>query len=428
MRFWRNPFRPFDAVPMRGGSGPRRRRWGWHAALLAVGLPALASQPGCQGRAAVDQHEPDAEPASATGQVVRLSEKAQVNIGLQIEEAASRSVQHSLIATGWLAVVPGRETVIKAPVSGFYVPPSESRIVEIGSLLARGEELGEFRVLLSPQEEAQLVLAKKDAETLLAQSKVTMEVAEAELRRIQNGAAGVVAGTQVRELEETFEKARAAHRGAQQKLPFLPQEPYDGSRSMKSVPVAAPLSGRVVDVRVAPGQFAVQGDSLWTISDWSSLWIKVPVFEGDLPRINQTAAIEVTAPGMDRPITATPAGVPQPTREGRRTVDVLYELDNSTGRLRPGQAVSVSLPTGQSIEKVIVPQTAILWDGMGNAWIYIEVSTGRFHRQRVELGQMIDEDVVVERGLTVGSRIVTVGAESLHGEEFKGQIQMEDDD
>jgi hypothetical protein len=41
----------------------------------------------------------------------------------------------------------------------------------------------------------------------------------------------------------------------------------------------------------------------------------------------------------------------------------------------------------------------------------------------------LGEAVVVEHGLSEGQSVVTVGAEALYGEEFKGQIQvLEDED
>ena len=97
--------------------------------------------------------------------------------------------------------------------------------------------------------------------------------------------------------------------------------------------------------------------------------------------------------------------------------------------LRPGEAVSVELPTGKTAKQVVVPKSAILWDGMANAWVYMEEEKNLFRRQRIQLGPSTDEVVVVEHGLSEGQSVVIVGAEALYGEEFKGQIQvLEDDD
>ena len=89
----------------------------------------------------------------------------------------------------------------------------------------------------------------------------------------------------------------------------------------------------------------------------------------------------------------------------------------------------MELPTGNTAKQVVVPKSAVLWDGMDNAWVYLEEEDNLFRRQRIRVGPTTGEAVVVEHGLSEGESIVTVGAEALYGEEFKGQIQvLEDDD
>jgi RND family efflux transporter MFP subunit len=237
-----------------------------------------------------------------------------------------------------------------------------------------------------------------------------------------------VAGTRVAELHEKAERARAAYEEAQQRLPFLPKEPYGDHIEVKPVPIEAPLAGRVVAVHVRPGQFVVQGDALWTIADWSALWVRVPVFELDLPQVDQKESADLEVPGTAVRLTAKPVDAPQPTRYGQRTVDLFYEVPNPSGALRVGQAVSVLLPIGRPADRVVVPRSAVLWDGMGDTWVYLQARTNTFRRQRVELGLTLKDRVEVTRGLEEGANLVTVGAEALYGQEFKGDIAAEDND
>ena len=67
--------------------------------------------------------------------------------------------------------------------------------------------------------------------------------------------------------------------------------------------------------------------------------------------------------------------------------------------------------------------SALLWDGLGGAWVYVHVADDGFRRQRVELGAYLADAVVVERGLREGDPVVATGAESLFGQEFKSDIQ-----
>ena len=103
-------------------------------------------------------------------------------------------------------------------------------------------------------------------------------------------------------------------------------------------------------------------------------------------------------------------------------MDLLYEVANDGWQLRPGQPVSARIPTAESRERLVIPQSALLWDGMGNSWVYVRESADTFRRQRVQIGPMQNDAVVIERGLDEEEEVVIVGAEALYGEEFKSQI------
>ena len=65
---------------------------------------------------------------------------------------------------------------------------------------------------------------------------------------------------------------------------------------------------------------------------------------------------------------------------------------------------------------------------MGNPWVYVRESSDTFRRQRVQIGPVQNELAIIERGLNEKDEVVVVGAEVLYGEEFKSQIEVEDDD
>jgi cobalt-zinc-cadmium efflux system membrane fusion protein len=237
-----------------------------------------------------------------------------------------------------------------------------------------------------------------------------------------------VAGTRVADLKETIARARAAERHAREKLPFMTSEPSHKGVQLSDVPVEAPVAGRVVNVHFAPKQFVVQGDPLVTIADWSRLWVQVPVFAADAGRIPRDKLATVTLPGGKQAYEAQPVNAPQAFEPGKQTVVLLYEITNAADELRPGEAVSVALPTDKQSSALVVPNAAVLWDGMGNSWVYVKTSETTFRRRKVELGQVLGANAVVRRGLKQGDDVVTTGAEALYGEEFKDQIHAGDTD
>jgi cobalt-zinc-cadmium efflux system membrane fusion protein len=365
--------------------------------------------------------------AEAHSVSLTISPEGQVAIGLESASAARTEVRQSIAATGWLAARPASEVIVKAPATGFVTLREDSPI-SLGDSVARNQGLAELQVFLSPQEQAQLVAAKEEADILIQQSLATLKLAEEQLSRLEEVASTAVAGTRLFELREVVAHSRAAEREARDKLPFLPAEPYEEDIKLKAVPLNAPLSGRLVNVHFAPRQLVVQGEPLWTIADWSRLWIRVPVYAPDVARVDQTDPVSVVVPGAKDVRDAKPINIPQATEPGKQTVELVYEIDNVTGQLRPGQSVSVSLPSGQPSEEIVIPRSAIIWDGMGNSWVYLQTSATTFRRRKVELGQLLEDTQVVRRGLAEGDSIVVVGAEALYGEEFQWEIRAEEDD
>src|SRR5207237_7598149 len=124
----------------------------------------------------------------------------------------------------------------------------------------------------------------------------TLEIARPQLERLRK-AEGATAGTRLLDLEEIVRKAESANKEAHERLPYLPEEPYTNSPILKPMPLAAPLPGRLLQLHVSPRQLVMQGDPLWTLSDWSTLWLRVPVFQGDLPSVAPDAPAQVSLPG-----------------------------------------------------------------------------------------------------------------------------------
>ena len=397
----------------------------YHAMSRTAVVLACLLAAGC--RDADDERQISATSTADEAGVVRLSAEQQRVAGLKLARVTKQPLDETLATTGWLAVQPEHEVVVKAPALGYILPPAGKAGFGLGSQVNAGYELGSLEAILSPQEQAQLIAAKEEADTVINQSQVSMELAQSQLERLRR-AEGAAAGTRLLELEEIVRKAQIAHKEAQERLPFLPKEPYAPMPKLKSVVLSAPIAGRVLQVHVSPRQLVLAGDPLWTISDWSTVWLRVPVFQADLPRLDADAPAGIEVPGRHETLSARPLHLPQSSSQTDRTTDVMYELANPAGLLRPGLAVAVNLVVDQKTPRLAVPRSAVLWDRQGGAWIYVQQGDDEFARRRVELGPTFNDQVVVTRGLAAETTVVVVGAEVLHGQQFQGSLGAADDD
>jgi RND family efflux transporter MFP subunit len=391
--------------------------------ILLFGSAALFLAQGCDRGSKPTASSEESQPVAAG--VVRLSRETQERLGIEVDIASRREVRDTLATTGWLEATSGSEVTVKAPLAGFVTESRGQRLPTLGQVVDKKERLVSLQVFLTPLEIAQLVSSKEDVDIAIEQSRVSMKLAQEQLERLAS-ARDAVPGTRLADLKEIYERSKAAYNESRDKLPFLLQEPYDELALAKPVPVDAPISGSVLAIYVAPDQFVIQGDPLWTIADWSTLWVRVPVFETDLPHVSQTEAAQVAVPGTLARTPARPVKALHATRPRSRLVELLYEVPNPNLALRSGQAVSIELPLGSVAEQVVIPRSAVLYDA-GVAWVYVRNGED-FRRQRIETGRLLDRDIVVTRGLAGGEEVVSIGAESLYGEEFKTALPRDDDD
>lgn len=151
------------------------------------------------------------------------------------------------------------------------------------------------------------------------------------------------------------------------------------------------------------------------------LWVRVPVYAGDLDRINGSATAHVGSLGHGTNAVrraARPVAVPFFSAATSATADLFYELDNRDGALRPGQKVTVSVPLAGESESAVVPAAAVLYDIHGGAWVYENTAPRTYTRRRVEVRYISDTVAVLARGPQPGAKMVTAGAAELFGTEF----------
>ena len=394
--------------------------------LLVIATTTLAGLTGCRESVSETVRPATESRPSATGIVLESARRQQ--LGIETTPVDKRRLTRTLKRMGWFIAPPGAETVIRSPVAGFVVPAISCEWPQIGRAVETGACQSQVNVFLTPQEVSQLVLAKEDNDVQMRQALVTMELSEAQLA-LATKARDSLAGVRIDQIREAYERSKAAYQEAQDKLPFLVQEPYDSGVLLKPVPIAPSAQGRILELHVSKGQFVQAGDALWTIGDWSTLWLRVPVFSGDLNRLSPNRPAMVELPGNTAPVLADPLNIPTPVDPHTRTVDLKFTLDNPKWKVRVGQSAVVELPVSDEFEALVIPQSAVLVDGFGQAYCYAaEAGSDVFRRRRIELGTSFETRVAVLRGLAADDVVVSAGAEQLAAEESKSELAVEDDD
>ena len=183
----------------------------------------------------------------------------------------------------------------------------------------------------------------------------------------------------------------------------------DGVAS-KTLPVAAPISGFVIEKNVVQGQMVDAGMRLYRIADLAIVWVMAEIYEQDLPfvQLGQEAVVKV-ASLPDREFRGRVTYIYPTVDDKTRTARVRLEFENPGYFLKPGMFVSAEIQAEISGSALLVPESAVLRSGAKNT-VFVALNEGKFEGRDVALGVEADDGMLqVLSGLSAGEHIVTSG-------------------
>jgi membrane fusion protein, heavy metal efflux system len=409
-----------------------RRRWTPGRALSAS-LIACAGVAGCQPAAsspasvkkppAPAKFNPIKETDLAT---VVLTPEAEASLALATAPVERKAVPRTVNYAGEVIIPTGRLVIVNSPFTGMLEAPSDAGVMMPGTAIKQGQPIFVLIPILTPEARAQmapqLIQAEgqvKQATEQLKIAKITLDRAEELLRQRLGGKAAVD------DARAAYDLAQANLKAAESTREILTKVGADvETGSINRQTIKAPASGILQNLHARPGQEVAAGAALFEVASLDPIWIKVPVYVGDLERIAAAREAGVGGlagvPGAEvrraRPVTAPPSGDPLAA-----TVNLFYEVENKDGALRPNQRVGVTLPLKGEDEGLVVPRAALLRDIHGGAWVYEETGPHTFTRRRVVVDRVVGDLAALAGGaLKPGAKVVTAGAAEVFGAEFGG--------
>ncbi len=374
----------------------------------AVAACGDSGSPGSDGPARVENAVEESQLAT-----VRLTERAEVRLGIETARVQRRSVARVRSLGGDVMVPPGRDLTIAAPVAGTVLAPEDGSIVRPGIRVSAGEII--FRLVALPAENDLLrvreTVSVADARFTNAQAKAT--------RAEQLHQDSIITLAEYEDAIEEVTSARAEARSAHARLDLI--ENGVASEELAPLIVQAPTAGLIQQVFAAHGQPVAAGAPLFEIVSTHPLWVRVPVYAGDLSTIETRAEARVGALSArtgSESLSARPIPAPPSANAAAASVDLFYEVQNQDGSLRPGQRVSVDLNLIERDEGLTVPWAAVVYDIQGGAWVYERIAPQTYARTRIEVRHVTGDYAVLARGPDEGAEVVSVGAAELFGTEF----------
>lgn len=179
------------------------------------------------------------------------------------------------------------------------------------------------------------------------------------------------------------------------------------------VGVTAPRSGVITGIGAAPQQLVTAGQELLRIAAVDRVWLLVDLYGDRVQAARPGRPVEATVPAVpDRVFRGRITSVAPSVEGATQAAAARVPLDNSGGRLLPGMFASVRVMTGDSVRGLLIPRTALIYDGPRRLVMIAREST--FFPTAVQVGSVVGDRVVVLRGVSPGERVVTKGGYQLY--------------
>jgi cobalt-zinc-cadmium efflux system membrane fusion protein len=317
-----------------------------------------------------------------------------------------RDLQEGVRAAGEIRPVAGKEAQLTAPTAGRVTLASPAPI--LGMPVKKDQVLA----TITPR-----VTGGTDRSTMaadVAAAEAEAAAARVELERAQRLVSAQAAAPKVVDEATTRVKiAEARLAGVRGRLSQF-DTGASGTGGGRVFQVRAPADGTLVAISAASGQGVEEGQSLFVVIDLDRVWLVAKVFEPDVPRVENAASAWFTIDGYAQPFTVDATNgklvtVGRVVDPQSRTVPVIFEVDNTAGKLRIGNFTKTVIATGAPRKALAIPDEAIVEDG-GRPVAYVMVEGESFERRPIRLGIHANGWTEILDGVKPGERVVTRGA------------------
>ncbi|RIX47581.1 MAG: efflux RND transporter periplasmic adaptor subunit [Rhodocyclales bacterium GT-UBC] len=348
-----------------------------------------------------DRKSADAVPGEEEEGGIGFTKEQQWKVDFATAEVVKRPLRAAITASGTLGARPDGEALITATAAGQIKPAGSFPV--LGQAVKKGDVLA----YLAPRLGGDTDMASLQAEARRA--KVELDLATREHARMES----------LFKDEAVPEKRLLAARGAEEsaKANFEATQARlaQYGSSAGGVPLRAPVTGTIVDIRIAPGGFAQEGSLLFHVADRSVLWLQLRVPEVDAARLKSPVGATFQVDGVDERFEITHGkngrliAVGGAVDAATRTVPVVYEFRQPDERLRLGMAVKGQVLLAAAKEAVAVPAAAVLDEG-GIPTVFVMKHGEAFERRAIRTGARDGDWLEVVDGLLPGERVVSRGA------------------
>jgi membrane fusion protein, heavy metal efflux system len=192
-------------------------------------------------------------------------------------------------------------------------------------------------------------------------------------------------------------------------------------KSTGQIPVAAPAAGQIVERLVGPGQLLQASTTqCFTISDMSTVWVLVNVYQNDLAYVRAGDGVDITTDAYPDIFHGKISYIADALDPNTRTLQARIVTENPGYKLKKDMYVTATVHAGALSNALTVPDATVLHDTENQPFVYVQTASNQFARRLVKVGDSQGGRTLVQDGLKEGEHVVGDGSLFL---QFKNSLQ-----
>ena len=349
--------------------------------------------------------------------MVHLSEKESKELGIKTVMVHESLRSYFVGAPGLVFPAPEYVSIISTPIDGRIssISASEGVYVEKGQELFRIESL-EFGNMvaeyLQAVAEEKFQSSRLERLTQLVQQTIS---SKSELDRAQSD----------------YQRASASVIASYSKLKAIgvPGSEIDGFKNATAIDptlkIQSPING-VVDQRLVDlGQAVNALEMLGRVVNTGKVLIKGYLSPEDALHVGKGDSVSVTLrDNKNQMIHAQVSSINPGLDETNRSVVVNILVNTHQGWPKPGENVRLEIKSAALSPYISVPLNALTYDG-DNPVVFVKKSAGSFEKRALLVKEINQQEVVVDKGLSLGEEIAVTQVFSLKALSRYSQIAEE---
>jgi membrane fusion protein, heavy metal efflux system len=310
---------------------------------------------------------------------------------LEVEPIQTTTIHREVTAPASVEADPARYARILPPLSGRVL----QLFVHPGDSVTKGQQL--------------LSIDAPDfvgAQTDYAKARSVLAQAERALTRQEDLAAhGIIGQRDVDQARTDRDTALSDFKRTKDRLRLLGMDPEKTELGAPLI-VRSPVSGKVLDVLTATGEFRNDPTApLMTVADLSDIWVTANVQEKDIHYVHRgDSAVATFAAYPTESFQGNVLFVADVLDPDTRTAKVRIAYPNKDGRLRPAMFANVILKTWDT-QELTVPTTALVMSG-NRTTVFIQVAANTYEQRAVVAGEQHGDRTIIKGGVQAGEKVL----------------------